>query len=250
LLQRYFELVEELGALEKNSLADLSEEEIMRYLDLRREREELAGNLEDMMEGALNYLQDLARNVGEELVDLPGLMESAREQGDFKEDYLNRIATLIGSLEADLERILADCRQLRYELLWGGEREAGGEDAGEQVPENYPAEISDRGKDRPKDAAKKKEGALAEAACALEPACREEPPGEISARDGREQENGCSVIVSPETLKKLEAVMRPREPLDLEPVPLEGQAGLAVLKAACAGGKSRPGKSHKERHRR
>jgi hypothetical protein len=263
LLQRYYELVEELSALEQSTIADLSIEEIVRYLELRREQEELAEDLGELIAGALQHLQDLANRVEEELVDLPGIMESAKGQGGFQEGFLTRLAAVVGALEADMERILSDCRQLRYELLWGEDREINSEAGlpGEQMQDNFSAGLGEdrQGSEKVREAGQKQEKVLEEVACALELAeAREEPPSGKSGQSNQEHTDGKagskndkSTPISPETLKKLETVMRPKEALEVEPVLVEGQAGFAVLKVASSGeSKSRHGKSHKERHRR
>ncbi|RKO67478.1 hypothetical protein [Desulfofundulus salinus] len=263
MLQRYCELVEELSVLEKSLVADLSIEEIMRYLDLRREQEELAGELGYLITEALLHLQDLANRVEEELVDLPGIMESAKGQVGFREGFLTRLAGVIGALEADMERILADCRQLRYELLWGENREINSE-AGlpvEQMHDKFSAGCGEdkQGSEKMREVGQKQEKVLEEVACALELAeAREESSSGRSGQNNRghtdgkaSSENDKSAPISPETLKKLETVMRPKEALEIEPVLMESQASFAVLKVASSGeGKSRHGKTHKERHRR
>ncbi len=261
MLQRYCELLEELSALEESTIADLSIDEIMRYLDLRRQQEELAGSLGDLISDALLHLQDLASRVEEELVDLPGVMESVKNQSDSREGFLTRLAGVVGALEADMERILADCRQLRYELLWGDEQEQPGIKDELELPVKQTQEKFSAGCGVSKgEAEQKQEKALEEVACGRELAeTREEPLPGMSGQNNRGQSDGKAgsqdiqkpAPVSPETLKKLETVMRPREVVEVEPVIMDNQTNFAVLKVAFPGeNKSRHSKSPKERHRR
>lgn len=180
MLKHYCDLLEELNSLEKSVISELTIEEITRYVELRRRREELAGSLRDLIADALLHLQDLAERIGEELLELPEMAENMR-QGD--ETFLHRLAGMIGALETDMERILADCRQLRYELLWGG---ADGS-----------CEVAREGR----------EAALEEAACARE------------AEGGGAEKQGSvgEVTISPEVIKKLESAMRPQVAAGFEP---------------------------------
>lgn len=179
MLKHYCDLVEELCSLEKSVIADLTIEEIIRYIELRRQRDELAKSLRDLITEALLHLQDLAERMEEELVDLPEMMENTKEENDA---FLHRLAGIIGALEIDMERILADCRQLRYELLWGGVHELAQENRGE---------------------------ALEEAACAREVVAEED-----------KKDRASEMVVSPETIKKLENTMRPKEVMEFEPLNL------------------------------
>ncbi|WP_027718705.1 hypothetical protein [Desulfovirgula thermocuniculi] len=180
MLKHYCDLLEELSSLEKSVISELTIEEITRYVELRRRREELAGSLRDLITDALLQLQDLAERIGEELLELPEMMENVRQEG---EAFLHRLAGVIGALQTDMERILADCRQLRYELLWGGA--------------NGACEV-----------AREEQGeALEEAACARE----------VEGDEREKQEKPGGTVISPETIKKLENAMRPKVTMELEP---------------------------------
>lgn len=181
MLKHYCDLLEELNSLEKSVISELTIEEITRYVELRRRREELAASLHDLIADALLHLQDLAERIGEELLELPEMVENMRREDE--RPFLHRLAGVIGALETDMERVLADCRQLRYELLWGG---AGGSNEA---------------------AHEEKEAALEEAACARE------AEGDGERGQGRSGE----VAISPEVIKKLESSMRPQITTGFEP---------------------------------
>ncbi|MGB9804105.1 MAG: hypothetical protein ACPLUI_09890 [Desulfofundulus sp.] len=261
MLQRYCELMEELSVLEQSLLADLSTDEIMRYLNLRREQEELSGELGNLVLDALLHLQDLSNRITEELVDLSGLMKNTGGHGGNRGNYLPRFARVVGALETEMERILADCRQLRYELLWGEEKEINKESVlrREQVQEEIVVCRGEDGQDSKKQGTQeeKYDTVAGEVACTLEVAQSREtfPPGGLSQNDGgyTEGETGKNIKsnpLSPETVKKIETVLRPREVMEIKPL-IENQVLFNELKIASAGeGKMRNGKSQKGRNRR
>ncbi|MBE3587768.1 MAG: hypothetical protein IMW93_04290 [Thermoanaerobacteraceae bacterium] len=255
MLKRYCELVEELGSMEKVAIADLSTEEIVRYLDLRREQEELAGQLLDILTDALLQLQDLADKIGDELMALPEALDNIRDRSAFNELPVGQLAYMMGALQSDMERILADCRQIHYEFLWGDQ---GGQKYDHRLPQAVKSP-ADTGRD-----GEKANGsdvgaapALEEVACAREGAVIDmdvpvEIPGPASGEkyDGVEKKEGGSVLIKPDTLKKLEDAMRPRELAGAVPVMDEKEDSFAVIKVAPAGKDKARIKHHKERHRR
>ncbi|HHW42255.1 hypothetical protein GFC01_08660 [Desulfofundulus thermobenzoicus] len=255
MLKRYCELVEELGSMEQVAIADLSTEEIVRYLDLRRQQEELAGQLLDILTDALLQLQDLADKIGDELMVLPEVIENVRERNAFNELPMGQLAYMMGALQSDMERILADCRQIHYEFLWGDQ---GGQKYDHQLPQAVKSP-ADTGKDGEKTNGSDVEAALAleEVACAREgvvidmemsAGTPEQAGGE--KYDGVENKEDGSVLIKPETLKKLEDAMRPRELAGAVPAMDEKENSFAVIKVAPAGKDKARIKHHKERHRR
>lgn len=274
MLQRYCKLVEELSILDQRILADLSTEEITRYLDLRKEQEELAGSIWNLISDSLLNLQDLVTRIKEELIDLPEVMQRLVIEAGFRGLPLNRLAMVVGVLEADMKRILADCRQLRYEFFGAGEHDRQGmveegrkplsDQAGEVIAgdcedTNYKTDKGWGNADEQEEVLKQHK-VLNEVACAWEvgeflsdqipKTSSAMIPGQHGGKPKNEDKHGVSGV-SQETLKKLETIMCPKNAVEVTPFPWEKEGNLAIIKVATpVAGKTRHNKANKERDHR
>ncbi len=111
---------------------------------------------------------------------------------------MKELAEVTGELEADAEKVAAGC--FRLEEIIRQRREKDFEYARQPV--------------------------LEEAACAVEPAAAPVNPENQERKNGGEQK----VSVSPETIKKIEMMVKPRETPDKSWVPLEEKQNEKVIK--------------------
>ncbi|OAT82919.1 hypothetical protein [Desulfotomaculum copahuensis] len=278
MLERYCQLVEELNSFNRNQMGDLSTEEIMHYLDLRFEQEKLAGKLQEFLPAALLHLQDLVEQAREALNDVPAAFYHLYGEDYTPGESLFNLIRLTGSLENKLENAVADCSFLREQLIPAKPVVAGKEQVDVEMPDSPPwQEAEETGamnseKARP---ALLPVQVMEEVACAGEavlpaPVERDHSGEPVRARTGL-NEVGCSntvreqqknngrtkpeagIDVSPDTVKKLEAIIHPRHQAAAStPAKQEkekGEGKYAVLKITSSGeGKTKNGKS-KERRR-
>ncbi|MEW6274091.1 MAG: hypothetical protein AB1556_03125 [Bacillota bacterium] len=209
MLERHYELAREMKLYEKIAIDELSIDDISYYLKLRREYEELQNQVVNLIPSVLEKIKNLFRQAQEKLAQL-----SAGDLGDCVRQtnypFLKELVEVTGELEADVEKVVARCSRLGEIVRQNQEGDL------PQVPNN----------------------ALAEAACAREagevPVIREQEKQEMK------NESEQKVMVSPDTIKKIEMMVRPKETVS-----------NSLLKIAPPHeARNRPAKSGKDRGKR
>lgn len=203
MLERHYELTREMRLYEKIAIEELSTEDIAHYLKLRREYEELQDRAAGLIPPALERTRELLGQARDTL----GELAAGDFAGRVSYPFLKEVVEVLGELEAGAEKIAAGCRRLAG-LMWP-----------EQFRQSAPP------------AGPGKEEALAEAACAAEggaaPVLRSVPPKEAGPERAERQDTperqakqekkdvpgggGAKPAVSPDTIKKIEMMVRPKE---------------------------------------
>ena len=194
MLERHCELAKEMKLYEKIAIDELSVDDIAYYLKLRREYEELQNQVANLIPSVLKKINALLRQTQDKLAELAGSDYLTQNY-----PFLKELAEITGELEADAEKVAAGCSKL-----------------GEIIRRNQ-----DQGTDfRPVPAQ-----ALAEAACAAEPAAAP------VSQENQQRKNEPKIPVSPDTIKKIEMLVKPREGSGKPPwAPLEEKQNEKVIK--------------------
>ena len=177
---------------EKIAIDELSVDDISYYLKLRREYEELQNQVASLIPSVLEKIRTLLRQAQEKIAELAG--SDYLRQIDYP--FLKELIEVTGELEADVEKVVARCSRLE-EIIRRDEK-TGFPDA------------------RPQ--------ALEEAACTAEPVAAPANP------ENQERKNEQKVTVSPDTLKKIEMMVKPRETPGKSWAPLEEKQNEKVVK--------------------
>lgn len=214
LLERHYELAREMKLYEKIAIDELSVDDISYYLRLRREYEELQNQVANLIPSVLEKIRALLRQAQDQIAELAG-SDHLRQ---INYPFLKELAEATGELEADAEKVAAGCTRL-----------------GEIIRQN-----------REKDFEYARQPALEEAACAVETAAAPDNPENRERKNGGEQK----VSVSPETIKKIEMMVKPRETSSKSWAPLEEKQNEKVIKIASPEPKKIPPKSNKDRSKR
>jgi len=215
LLERHCELAREMKLYEKIAIDELSVDDISYYLKLRREYEELQSQVANLIPSVLEKIRTLLRQAQDQIAELAG-SDYLRQ---INYPFLKELAEVAGELEADAKKVAAGCSRL-----------------GEIIRQ-----------DREKDFEYARQPALEEAACAVEPAAAPVNLENQERKNGGEQK----VNVSPETIKKIEMMVKPKETPGKSWAPLEEKQNEKVIKInASPEPKKIPPKSNKDRGKR
>lgn len=261
MLQRYCQLVEELNAVSGHRMGELSTEEIMHYLDLRFEQEKLLAQLREMLPESIARLQELIGQARDFLCALPPLSGGAK--GWFKDVPPGEVVRLVGSLEGRMVQVLEECRLLKEEFQPVGVENVLFGQSGE-TEEKPPWPKADDDADGG-GSVLHSVGPTAEeqVACALEASEKNDAflaVDELSSQSAHKStgkgKNGSFIDISPDTVKKIENIIRPRNPVAeigeisvVKDEEMKSESKYAVIKmAAPVENKQRNGK--KERSRR
>jgi hypothetical protein len=214
LLERHYELAREMKLYEKIAIDELSVDDITYYLKLRREYEELQNQVVNLIPSVLEKMRNLLRQAQEKIAELAG-SDYLRHNYPF----LKELVEVTGELEADVEKVVAGCSRL--EEIIRQDQETG-----------FPYTLHQ---------------ALEEAACAAPPAAAPANPEPQERKNGGEQK----VAVSPDTIKKIEMMVKPRETSGKSWAPLEEKQNEKVIKInAPPEPKKHPPKNNKDKGKR
>lgn len=215
MLERHCELAREMKLYEKIAIDELSVDDISYYLKLRREYEELQSQVANLIPSVLEKIRTLLRQAQDQIAELAG-SDYLRQ---INYPFLKELAEVAGELEADAEKVAAGCSRL-----------------GEIIRQ-----------DREKDFEYARQPALEEAACAVESAAAPVNPENQERKNGGEQK----VNVSPETIKKIEMMVKPKETPGKSWAPLEEKQNEKVIKINTSPEpKKIPPKNNKDRGKR
>lgn len=176
MLERHSELAREMKLYEKMAIDELSVEDIAHYLGLRREYEELQNQVVSLIPTVLEKIRNLLKQSLDKLAELTFVAERAVEEYAGRTNYsLQELVEVTGELEADVEKVAARCSRLE--------------------------EIARRTHEA-------RNLTWEEAACAIEAA---EASAKLEAEQAQTSRAEQKVAVSPDTIKKIEMMVRPKE---------------------------------------
>ena len=236
MLERHYELTREMKLYEKIIIEELSTEDISYYLKLRREYEELQNHAAGLIPSVLEKTKDLLTQARDTLAELA----SGDPAGRVSYPFLKELVEVMGELEAGAEKIAAGCARL-VELM-----------SPERARREVPPVFCPGGE------------AVQEAACAADTGVaavrsapakgvageeRSERPEKREGQAGQEKQEkgdgpdgaGAKPAVSPDTIKKIEMMVRPKEGAGAQWLPPAGEKAEKVIKIAVpADPKNRP----------
>lgn len=272
MLKRHYELVRELKVYEKIAVDELSVEDISYYLGLRREYEEICGQFINLVPSALEKLKKLIDQSGEQLEEVTLMVDSVLEGEKNRNwhDFIGQILDAAGKLETHVEQVIKGCsflyqtvetqfmEPLPEEKEKTRNQSSGASGASIKNEPVKSAPIQEKTTTTRAHEQAKEEVACSVAQSELTP--KESRPKEHKApqngsdANGKEKlnEESSQLAVSPETIKKLELMVHPKEAVNHSYSQQTGEKrNEKVVKiSATSAAKQQPAKGNKDRPKR